>query len=205
MHAIDSQKQIVKFLHEAEMLKSVLRHSWLSSGRRESTAEHTWRMALMAMLLHPHLKKKPDLFKTLKMVLVHDLVEVYAGDVPKWKSIAFKKILALKEKQELKAIIRLTKSLPGRQGTEIKKLWLEYEAGKSAESKFARALDRLEVKLQHQEADFKYINRTELKYNLIGGKKDCEYDPFLKKVWQDWTNNWLAIYKKNKVNKKLYS
>lgn len=201
---LNHQEQILRFLHEAEKLKSVLRHSWLSSGRRESTAEHTWRMALMAMVLHPYLKKKPDLFKILKMVLVHDLVEVYAGDVPKWRSVKSAKIRALKFKQETGAINKLSAMLPRRQGSEIKSLWTEYEAGKSAESKFARALDRLEVKIQHQEADFKYLNKTEIRYNLIGGKKDCEYDPFLMDLWKNLSANWMKIYKQHGVDKKLY-
>lgn len=201
---MDEQRNILKFLHEAEKLKSVLRHSWLSSGRRESTAEHSWRMALMAIVLHPYIKNKPDLFKTLKMVLVHDLVEVYAGDVPIWKRDVSKKITLAKQKKETAAIKKLAKLLPGKQGSEIKALWMEFEDGKTPESRFARALDRLEVKLQHQEAHFKHLTKTELKYNFIGGKKDCEYDPFLKNLWQDWTNNWLNIYRKNKINPKLY-
>lgn len=201
---MSSNKQILTFLHEAEKLKSVLRHSWLSSGRRESTAEHTWRMALMAMVLHEHLKIKPDLFKTLKMVLVHDLVEVYAGDVPKWKSVKSVKLSLAKLKHETAAIIRLSKLLPGKQGREIKSLWLEFEAKKSEEAKFANALDRLEVKIQHQEADIKYLTKTELRYNLIGGKIECSYDPYLKKLWEDLNDNWLKIYKKHKISKNLY-
>lgn len=190
---------LIRFLHEAEKLKSVLRHSWLSSGRRESTAEHTWRMALMAILLHPYLKKKPNLDKTIKMVLVHDLVEVYAGDVPAWS-----KHRQEKSKDEQKAIIKLTKSLSSKQAKEIKQLWMEYDNDKTLEAKFARALDRLEVKLQHQEADVKFLNKTEIKFNLTAGQKQCEFDPFLKQLWQELTGNWLKIYKKHKINKKLY-
>src|SRR6266404_5368867 len=126
---------IIKFLHEAEKLKSVLRHSWLSSGRRESTAEHSWRMALMAMLLHPYLKYKPNLFKTLKMVLVHDLVEVYAGDIAIWKKDKSAKLTLLKEQKELRAINKLASMLPGKQGGEIKALWMEFEGRKSKEAK----------------------------------------------------------------------
>lgn len=201
---MDPQKQILDFLHEAEKLKSVLRHSWLSSGRRESTAEHTWRMALMAMVIHPHIKNKPDLFKTLKMVLVHDLVEVYANDVPAWKKYSSRKLVLRVRQRESKAIRKLAKLLPGEQGGEIESLWLEYENKGTPEALFARALDRLEVKIQHQEADFKHLNKTEIRYNLVGGKKETEYDPFLKELWQGLSNNWLGIYKKRKVDKKLY-
>lgn len=201
---MNQQKQILAFLHEAEKLKSVLRHSWLSSGRRESTAEHTWRMAVMALLLHPHLKHKPNLFKSLKMVLVHDLVEIYAGDVAIWKRIKSARLTSAKNKQELLAINRLAKMLPGRQGGKIRNLWLEFEGRKSAESKFVQALDRLEVKIQHQEADVKHLTKTELRYNLVGGKAECVHDPFLEKLWRDLTDNWLKIYKQQKVPKKFY-
>ncbi|MDE2311723.1 MAG: HD domain-containing protein [Patescibacteria group bacterium] len=200
-----AQKNIIRFLHEAEKLKSVLRHSWLSSGRRESTAEHTWRMALMAMLLHPYLKRKPDLFKTLKMVLVHDLVEVYAGDMAIWKRVRSAKLTATKQAQELAAIGRLAKTLGGKQGRELKKIWLEFEARKSPEALFAQALDRLEVKIQHQEADVKYLTKAELRYNLVGGQKETAYDPFLAEFWLGLRDNWLLIYKKHRVSKKLYS
>lgn len=75
-------KKILKFLALSEKLKSELRHSWLSNGRRESVAEHSWQMAIMSMLIHPHLEKPVDLEKTLKMILVHDLVESITGDTP---------------------------------------------------------------------------------------------------------------------------
>ena len=202
---MNQQKQILNFLHEAEKLKSVLRHSWLSSGRRESTAEHTWRMALMAMLLQPYLKNKPNLFKTLKMVLVHDLVEVYAGDIAIWKRIKSANLTLLKHKKEQQAINKLVKFLPSSQGREIKELWMEFETRKTKEAKFAQALDRLEVSIQHQEADVKYLTKTELRYNLVGGQKECEYDPYLKKFRQNLNSNWLKIYKQNKINKKLYT
>ncbi|MCL5666755.1 MAG: HD domain-containing protein [Patescibacteria group bacterium] len=192
-------KQILSFLHEAEKLKSVLRHSWLSSGRRESTAEHTWRMALMAMLVHPYLKRKPDLFKTLKIILVHDLVEVYAGD-----SVAWKKDRSQKDNLEKQAIIKLEKLLPGKQGSGVRKLWQEYQTYKTREAKFAKALDRLEVKIQHQECDFKFIKKSEIKFNLIHGLKNCEHDPFLREFWQLLKQNYIKQYKANKVDPKLY-
>jgi putative hydrolase of HD superfamily len=194
------QKQILNFLHEAEKLKSVLRHSWLSGGRRESTAEHTWRMALMALVLHPYLKKKPDLFKTLKMVLVHDLVEVYAGDVPAWK-----KDKSDKHELELFAIKKLAKTLPKKQGMEISALWQEYQRYKSPEACFAKALDRMEALIQHEEADLKYLRKDEYKFNLLHGLAECSYDPYLKKFRQFLNEEYLKIYKKNKINKKLYA
>jgi putative hydrolase of HD superfamily len=73
---------ILDVLRLVERLKLEPRHSWLSDGGRESVAEHTWQMALLAMLVHRHLAQPVDLERTLKLVLVHDLVEAEAGDVP---------------------------------------------------------------------------------------------------------------------------
>ncbi len=198
-YAMKPQKDIIKFLHEAEKLKSILRHSWLSSGRRESTAEHTWRMALMAILLRPYLKNNPDLSKTLRMVLVHDLVEVYAGDIPAWARDKSRKRAA-----EDQAMKKLSKILNNKQGQDLYRLWKEYQNSQTLEAKFAKALDRLEAKLQHQEADVKHLNSREIKFNLSHGQKETEFDPFLKALWEDLRGNWLKIYRKNKINPKLY-
>ena len=84
-------ENILSFLKLSERLKCELRHSWLSNGRQESVAEHSYQMALMAILIHPHLDQKPNLEKTLKMALVHDLVEAIVGDVPFLKKVNAKK------------------------------------------------------------------------------------------------------------------
>src|SRR3989344_3043036 len=115
-------EQIIQFHHEAERLKSVLRHSWLSSGRRESVAEHTWRMALMAILLNKYLDKGVDLLKTLKLILVHDLVEINYKDNP-----AFKNQPKDKSHQERKSLTKLTRVLPIELEAELIKSWQEYE------------------------------------------------------------------------------
>src|SRR3990167_9279951 len=121
-------EQILKFLHETEKLKSVLRHSWLSSGRRESVAEHTWRMALMALLLQSYLDEKVDLIKTIKLILVHDLGEIHATDFP-----AFKKQPDNKADLERKGLLKLVKPLPDKLSTEIFNLRKEYEKAKTPE------------------------------------------------------------------------
>lgn len=69
--------QILQLLHEVEQLKKELRHSWLSDGRQESVAEHTWRMSLMAMLLQSHLIQSVDMLKVMKMITIHDINEAY--------------------------------------------------------------------------------------------------------------------------------
>lgn len=75
-------KKILEFLHIAENLKKLIRHSWLSDGRQESVAEHTWRMSLMFLLVEPHLGIKVDTQKTLEMIIIHDIIEALVGDIP---------------------------------------------------------------------------------------------------------------------------
>lgn len=74
--------ELLKVIHLAEGLKREIRHSWLSDGRQESVAEHTWRVCLMAILLEPELCLQIDGSRTLRMIVVHDLVEIFAGDIP---------------------------------------------------------------------------------------------------------------------------
>jgi putative hydrolase of HD superfamily len=192
-------EKIIDFLHQSEKLKTVLRHSWLSSGRRESVAEHSWRMALMAMLMHSYLDKEVNLLKVLKMILVHDLVEINYQDNP-----AFKKQPKDKEIQERKSLIKLVKSLPSKLRLELMDLWEEYETGKTQEARFAKAMDKTEVLLQHNEADIKFLTKKEVPYNFIHGLEHCEYDSFLKNFRQLINQDTRRYYYKNKVDKKLY-
>jgi putative hydrolase of HD superfamily len=193
-------EQVIDFLHQAEKLKTILRHSWLSSGRRESVAEHTWRMALMAMLLHSYLDKEVDLLKTIKMILAHDLAEINYKDNP-----AFKKLPHDMVAQERKSLSKLTRSLPRSLGIELMSLWEEFEAGISAEAHFAKALDKMEVLLQHNEADIKYLTKKEFAFNLEYGIEHCSYDNFLQNFRAIMNQEFLKNYKKNKISKELYS
>lgn len=193
-------EQILDFFHQSEKLKTITRHSWLSSGRRESVAEHTWRMALMAMVLQPYLKKKVDLLKTIKMILVHDLVEVHYKDNP-----AFKKPPIDKSLQERKSLSKLTKSLPTKKASELTKLWEEYETGKTPEALFAKAMDKTEVLLQHNEANIKFLTKKEIPFNLVHGKEYSEHDNFLRLFRESINEETLKHYKKHKIQKELYN
>ncbi len=160
----------------SERLKNELRHSWLSSGRRESVAEHTWQMALLGLLVAEHLEHPVDLSKTLKMILVHDIAEIEVGDIPSFEKSERKN---LKEKMEREAIERLSAQIPGDVGEEIKQLWFDYEESRSPEAKFAKALDKIEVQIQHNFADLK--TWEEIEYDLVYTKMDnyCAHDSFL--------------------------
>lgn len=190
---------ILKFLHEAEKLKSVLRHNWLSSGRRESVAEHTWRMALMAMVFYTKLNNRVDLLKTLKIILVHDLAEIYAGDDWAWQNKKTDKF-----KREKAGFKKIIKHLNGKQRTDFFRLWEEYDIQKSPESKFAKALDKLEVIVQHMEGPINRMKKKEFKFNLGYGVKQSAHEPALKAFQAFLDKEWIRHYKKHKVNPSLY-
>jgi putative hydrolase of HD superfamily len=173
---MDEVHRILSFLALSERLKCELRHSWLSSGRQESVAEHSWQMALMALLMHRHLTQPVDIERTLKIVLVHDLVEAVVGDVPFFDTGERKR---LKARREQEAIDTIRAALDPATGQEVYDLWQEYEAKATAEARFATALDHLEVQVQHNLADF--ATWEPIEYDLVYTKMDapCAVDPFL--------------------------
>ena len=145
---------ILKVLTLAERLKFELRHSYTSSGRQESVAEHTWRMSLMAVLIEPLLTKKVDIARLLKMIIIHDLVEVEARDVSALDVLRDPTIKIQKIERERQAIENLRSALKDTNGQEIYDLFYEFENKETYEAKVANALDKLEVQLQHNHADF---------------------------------------------------
>ncbi len=93
-------KNVLELIKLGEKLKMELRHSWLSNGRRESVAEHTWRLALMAMAIEPYLPNQVNSEKLLKMIIIHDLVEAYAKDIPAFETMNNNEAKALKHKND---------------------------------------------------------------------------------------------------------
>lgn len=160
---------LLSFLHFAEKLKCELRHSYTSTGRRESVAEHTWRMALMAILLEPYLNQKINIGKTLKMILIHDLVEAEAGDVPIPHMVNNAALKKVKEEKEKAAIEKIRSMLNDDVGKEIHSLWYEFESRETYEAKVAYALDKLEVQIQHNEADI--VTWEPIEYELIYSRR----------------------------------
>ena len=168
----DELDGILAFLREAERLKTVTRSGWTSEGERESVAEHTWRLCLMAMLLYGG-ATDVDLARLLRMCLVHDLGEALGGDVPAPEQQA----AAPKAGQERADLLRLTAPLPPALRDEIVELWDEYEAAATPEARLAKGLDKLETILQHTQgknpADFDYA------FNLAYGRRYTAGDPLL--------------------------
>lgn len=166
---------ILNFLHEAEGLKRELRHSWLSDGRRESVAEHTWRMALMAISLHKEVDQKIDIGHVLKMIVVHDLGEVYAGDYQVYGGV----VPENKHELEEASLNKLLSTLPSYSKQEIMDLWNEFENRETKEAKFAVALDKLEVLIQHNEANVSTYLEGEGEYNLTYADDKVSYNETL--------------------------
>lgn len=160
----------LEFLRVAERLKDVLRSAHTSSGRPESTAEHSWRLCLMAMVFADELPGL-DLLKILKMCVIHDLGEALNGDIPAVDQAA----LPDKGAQERNDLLLLMRSLDEPLRNEILLLWDDYENALSAEAKAVKALDKLETLLQHTQglnpADFDY------RFNLTYGQKHTSTAP----------------------------
>lgn len=139
-----------RFLVEADRLKTVLRRTQLTDrSRRENSAEHSWHLALMAMLLHEQAPSGVDLAHVIRMLIVHDLVEIDAGDTFAYDAEAS----ATREARERVAADRIFGLLPDDQAAELRALWDEFEDGRTPEARFAHAIDRLQPLLQNVYGD----------------------------------------------------
>ena len=136
----------MQFLIEIDRLKSVLRRTRLfDNSRQENVAEHGWHVAIMAMALAEYSNEPIDVSKVVRMALVHDIVEIDAGDTFLYDEAAGK----VKEEAERRAAERIFGLLPLDQAREIRSLWEEFEARNTPEARFAAAIDRLEPMLQN--------------------------------------------------------
>lgn len=134
-------RQQLAFLAEVDRLKTVLRRNTLIDGsRRENSAEHSWHISLMALVLAEYANEPIDVFRVVQMLLIHDVVEIDAGDTFTYDPAAN----ADKAEREQAAADRLFALLPPDQAASFRALWDEFEAGETPEAKFAQALDRLQ-------------------------------------------------------------
>ena len=139
------EEWFLEFLHRAEQLKCAPRHSWTSSGRRESVAEHSWRLGLAAWLLKEEFPQI-DLERLLELCLLHDLGEAVTGDIPSFQKTDSN------EETERQAIAELLSPLPDGLRGELTALFAEMDALATPEARVYKALDKLEVVVQHNEA-----------------------------------------------------
>lgn len=136
----DLQKTI-EFIVELDKMKNVFRQTTImDKSRRENDAEHSWHIAVMAMVLSEYADEDIDICHVIKMLLVHDLVEIYAGDTFCYDEKGYND----KDERERKAADKLFGMLPKEKGIQLKELWEEFEEMNTKESLFANSMDRLE-------------------------------------------------------------
>lgn len=179
-------REYIRFLNKIEKLKCNTRHSWTSSGRQESVAEHTWRLSVMAMLCadeYPEL----DINKVIKMCLIHDFGEAITGDIP-----AFEKTQP-HEHEEERAVAMLVADLPSSIGVEMTALFTEMKAMETDEAKLYKALDNMEALISHNEAPISTWLPREYGENLTYGQQNAE--------WSTWTKKLRAEIQKDSVEK----
>ncbi len=179
-------RKYIEFLNVIEKLKCNTRHSWTSNGRHESVAEHSWRLAVMAMLCadeYPDL----DINKVIKMCLIHDFGEALTGDIP-----AFLKTDE-NEKDEEMAVENLLALLPVNTKNELSALFEEMKSLNTDEAKLYKSLDNLEGLISHNEADISTWLPREYEENLTYGQKNTQ--------WSEWTKQLREEVKQDSIDK----
>ncbi|MDP1580305.1 MAG: HD domain-containing protein [Candidatus Didemnitutus sp.] len=163
---------LLAFLRHAERLKTVTRTAWTSEGKRESTAEHTWRLCLFALSLRPWFPQL-DFERVLSIATVHDLGEAISGDISAVDQVDGPAKLA----QERHDLLHLLSPAPSATTSALVSLWEEYNSASTPEAKFVKAIDKLETILQHNQGsnpvDFDYA------FNLPYGQQYTSHDPVL--------------------------
>ena len=175
--------QMLQILSVAEKLKCNTRHCYTSTGRHESVAEHSWRIALMAMLLTDEFPEA-DMNKVIRMCLIHDLGEAFTGDIP-----TFDKTRA-DEQREDAAYDAWVRTLPEPQRREFTDLLTEMNGLQTLEAKIYKALDKMEAVIQHDESDIATWLPLEYDLQLRYGAENVAFSPWfraLKAEVDSWT------------------
>lgn len=157
-------EQQMAFIREIDKEKQIFRQSYVTDGtRKENDAEHAWHMAIMTFLLSEYANEEIDVLKTIRMILIHDIVEIDAGDTYAYDDSA----KATQHEREERAANRLFGILPEDQAKELRALWDEFEAGETKEARFARTMDNVQPLLLN---------------DATGGKAWEEHDVPLSKI-----------------------
>ena len=167
--------EISKYLetvHLAERLKDAARHCYTSGGKRESVAEHSWRISLMALLLRDEFPDA-DIDKIIRMCIIHDLGEVFTGDIPTFLKTDSD------EKTEAELLSAWVNSLPSPYDAEFAALYDEMARLETTEAKIYKALDGLEALISHNESDLKTWSENEFSLNLTYSDDKVAFSPYL--------------------------
>lgn len=168
-------RKLIEIMAVAERLKNATRHSWTSSGRHESVAEHCWRLALLALLVGDEFPEA-DHARIIRMCLIHDLGEAFTGDIP-----SFEKSEA-DERRESEALDAWVATLPRPWRTEFEGLYAEMETQQTLESRIYKALDKLEAVIQHNEADLSTWLPLEHTLNFTYGREEASFSEYLTRL-----------------------
>lgn len=188
---------LLNALHLAERLKDATRHCDTSGGRRESVAEHSWRLALMAWWLKDDFPEA-DMDKVVRMCLIHDLGEAFTGDIP-----SFNKTRADNDREEA-LLFSWVDTLPEPFRTEMGDLYREMEARQTVEAKIYKALDNMEAVIQHNESDLSSWSENEFTLNLTYGEDKAAFSPVLtalRRAVREETDRRIAEYRERTADR----
>lgn len=173
-------EQQLQFILEVDKVKNIFRQTYLADGKRkENDAEHSWHLALMAVLLREYAPGEVDLGKVIPMVLIHDLVEIDAGDTYAYDEAG----AATKRAREEKAADRIFGLLPKDQGTWLRELWEEFEAYETLEAKYAHMLDNSQPLFLNDASDGISWAEHQVKRSQIY-KRNAKTGEGAPKVWE---------------------
>lgn len=184
---------LLNALHLAERLKNVTRHCDTSGGRRESVAEHSWRLALLAYWMHDDFPEL-DIQKVIRMCLIHDLGEAFTGDIP-----SFDKTREDEAREEA-LLLDWVRTLPEPFATEMAALYREMATLQTPEARLYKALDNLEAVIQHNESDLSTWSEREFSLNRTYGYDKAGFSPVmlaLRNAVREETEGRIRDYAKN--------
>lgn len=186
-------KEIIKILKTASQLKQNTRHSWLANGRRESVAEHCWRLSIFAYFMKDEFPDV-DIDKVIKMCLFHDMGEAFTGDIPSFLKSE------VDEEKESSILNEWVKSLPSPYKDELSIIYKEIEEQRTQEAKLFKALDKLEAAISHNEADLSTWIELEYELNPVYGKEESQFSQYTKELQNQVYNDSIE---KIKASEKL--
>ena len=164
--------KLLETLHIAERLKDELRHCDTSKGRRESVAEHSWRIALMALFMQDEFPEL-DMNRVVQMCLIHDLGEAFTGDIP-----VFDKTAADEEREE-QLLFSWVDTIPEPLHTDMRQLYREMEERATPEAKLYKALDGLEALISHNESDLATWEPNEYDLQMTYAEDRMRFSPYM--------------------------
>lgn len=188
-------KQQMEFILEVDKLKKIGRQSYLSdASRKENDAEHSWHLALMAVLLSEYANEDVDVLKVITMVLIHDIVEIDAGDTYAYDAAGNES----KRQREEAAADRIFNILPKEQAEKMRALWEEFEECNTSEARFARALDNVQPVMLNDATDGKAWREHEVELNQVQ-KRNEKTKTGSQELWEYVTNLFYENVKKGNI------